>query len=98
MTTAQERHEAAYFEAVRSSVVKLTMGDAGGRLLSLQEINTQINELLKASIQSEGVINLFDSKTVGERFNLFDPEVLEEIAKLKEKNIAVEILRKLMAE
>lgn len=64
----------------------------------MQEINTQINELLKASIQSEGVINLFDSKTVGERFNLFDPEVLEEIAKLKEKNIAVEILRKLMAE
>ncbi|WP_297988415.1 type I restriction enzyme endonuclease domain-containing protein, partial [uncultured Oscillibacter sp.] len=98
LTTAQERHEAAYFEAVRSSVVKLTMGGAGGRLLSLQEINTQINELLKASIQSEGVINLFDSKTVGERFNLFDPEVLEEIAKLKEKNIAVEILRKLMAE
>ena len=74
------------------------MGGAGGRLLSLQEINTQINELLKASIQSAGVINLFDSKTVGERFNLFDPEVLEEIAKLKEKNIAVEILRKLMAE
>ena len=64
----------------------------------MQEINTQINELLKASIQSAGVINLFDSKTVGERFNLFDPEVLEEIAKLKEKNIAVEILRKLMAE
>ncbi len=54
--------------------------------------------MLKASIQSEGVINLFDSKTVGERFNLFDPDVLEEIAKMKEKNIAVEILRKLMAE
>ena len=67
-------------------------------MLSLQEINAQINELLKASIQSEGVINLFDSRTVGERFNLFDPDVLEEIAKMKEKNIAVEILRKLMAE
>ena len=35
---------------------------------------------------------------MGERFNLFDPDVLEEIAKMKEKNIAVEILRKLMAE
>lgn len=98
MTTAQERHEAAYFEAVRSTVVKLTMGGAGGKLLSLQEINAQINELLKASVQSEGVINLFDSKTVGEKFNLFDPDVLDEIAKMKEKNIAVEILRKLMAE
>lgn len=98
MTTAQERHEAAYFEAVRSTVVKLTMGGVGGKLISLQEINAQINELLKASVQSEGVINLFDSKTVGEKFNLFDPDVLDEIAKMKEKNIAVEILRKLMAE
>ena len=66
--------------------------------MSLTEINKQINELLKASIQSEGVINLFDSKTVGENFSLFDPHILEEIAKMKEKNIAVEILRKLMAE
>jgi type I restriction enzyme R subunit len=62
------------------------------------DINAQINELLKASIQSEGVINLFDSKQHGEKFSLFDPAVLEEIGKMKEKNIAVEILRKLMAE
>lgn len=98
MTTRQERHAAAYFEAVRSTVMKLTMGGKGGKTLSLNEINAQINELLKASVQSEGVINLFDSKRVGETFNLFDPDVLEEIAKMKEKNIAVEILRKLMAE
>ena len=66
--------------------------------MSLKEINAQINELLKASIQSEGVINLFDSKEHGENFSLFDPAVLDEISKMKEKNIAVEILRKLMAE
>lgn len=98
MTTEQERHDAAYFEAVRAMIMKITMGGQGGKPLSLNEINKQINELLKASIQSEGVINLFDSKTVGENFSLFDPNILEEIAKMKEKNIAVEILRKLMAE
>lgn len=98
MTTEQERHDAAYFEAVRAMIMKITMGGHGGKPLSLNEINKQINELLKASIQSEGVINLFDSKTVGENFSLFDPNILEEIAKMKEKNIAVEILRKLMAE
>ena len=98
MTTDKERREQAYFEAVRSTVVKLTYGGTSGRPLSLKEINAQINELLKASIQSEGVINLFDSKTVGENFSLFDPNILEEISKMKEKNIVVEILRKLMAE
>ena len=98
MTSGQERHEAAYMEAVRSTVIKVTYGGTGGKTLSLKEINAQINELLKSSIQSEGVINLFDSKTAGENFSLFDPAVLEEVSRMKEKNIAVEILKKLMAE
>ena len=98
MVSEQERREAAYMEAVRSTVIKITYGGKDGKTLSLKEINAQINELLKASIQSEGVISLFDSKSVGENFNLFDPAVLDEISKMKEKNIAVEILKKLMAE
>ena len=98
MTTDKERREQAYFEAVRSTVVKLTYGGNGGKPLSLKEINSQINELLKASVQSEGVISLFDSRNVSDNFSLFDPNVLEEISKMKQKNIAVEILKKLLAE
>ena len=97
MTTEQERHEAAYFESVRSTVSKITVS-GNGKVLSLKEINQQVNDLLKASIQSKGVINLFDSKEHGDSFSLFDPAVLDEIARMKEKNIAVEILKKLMAE
>ena len=82
---------------MRSTVSKITVGGSG-KILSLKEINQQISDLLKASIQSEGVINLFDSKKHGDNFSLFDPAVLEEISKMKEKNIAIEILRKLMAE
>ena len=99
MTNEQERREAAYFEAVRSTVIKLTYGGNGGKPLSLNEINAQINDLLKASVQSEGVISLFDSKKVaGENFSLFDPAILDEISRMKQKNIAVEIMRKLLAE
>jgi len=98
MTTDKERREAAYFEAVRSTVIKLTYGGNGGKPMSLTEINAQINELLKASVQSEGVISLFDSRKTGEHFSLFDANVLEEISKMKQKNIAVEILKKLLAE
>ena len=98
MTTAQEMHEAAYMEAVRTACVKITYGGAGGKTLSLREINAQINELLKASIQSQGVVSLFDSKEEDKSVSLFDPAVLDEIARMKEKNIAVEILKKLMAE
>ena len=98
LTTSEERHFAAYFEAIRAAVCKITMEGTGAKSLSLKEINAQINDLLKASIQSEGVINLFESKHLGEKFSLFDPAVLEEVSKMKEKNIVVEILKKLMAE
>lgn len=51
-------------EALRSTVIKITYGGTGGKSLSLTEINDQINELLKAAVQSEGVISLFDSSKV----------------------------------
>jgi type I restriction enzyme R subunit len=51
---------------------------------------------LKACIQSKGVINLFSNVDTG--FSLFAPKFLEEIAKMKERNIAVEIFKKLLAE
>jgi type I restriction enzyme R subunit len=35
---------------------------------------------------------------VKEEFSLFDPKFLEEISKMKEKNLAVELLKKLIAE
>ena len=69
MTTEQERHEAALiWKLFAQLAIKVTYGGTGGKTLSLKEINAQINELLKASIQSEGVISLFDSKTTGENF------------------------------
>ena len=89
------RFEAAFFEAVRVLVVRLTNAGTGEKI-SLPEMNARITELLKQSIKSDGVINLFSD--VKEEFSLFDPKFLEEISKMKEKNLAVEILRKLIAE
>ena len=76
-------------------VMRLT--NAGtGRKISLPEMNARINELLKQSIKSDGVINLFSDAQ--EEFSLFDPKFLEEISRMKEKNLAVELLKKLIAE
>ena len=95
MVDPQTRFEAAYFEAVRTMLVRLTT-DGAGKKFTLPEVNEQINELLKHSIKSEGVINLFSN--VGTEFSLFDPKFLEEVANMKEKNLAVELLKKLIAE
>lgn len=89
------RVEAAFFESVRVLVNRL-MNQGDGHKVSLKEMNDRINELLKSSIKSDGVINLFSD--VKEEFSLFDPKFLEEISKMKEKNLAVELLKKLIAE
>lgn len=91
----QEREEAAFFEAVRVLIMRI-QNQGGNKKLSLPEINAKINELLKQSIKSDGVINLFSDKE--QEFSLFDPKFLEEIARMKEKNLAVELLKKLIAE
>lgn len=89
------RFEAAFFESVRVLVGRL-MNTGTGKKISLPEMNARINELLKQSIKSEGVINLFSD--MKEEFSLFDAKFLEEISKMKEKNLAVELLKKLIAE
>lgn len=89
------RFEAAFFESVRVLVVRL-MNQGGGEKISLPEMNQRINDLLKQSIKSDGVINLFSD--VQQEFSLFDPKFLEEISRMKEKNLAVELLKKLIAE
>lgn len=89
------RIEAAFFESVRVLVMRL-MNQGEGKKISLPEMNSRINELLRSSIKSEGVINLFSD--VKGNVSLFDPEFLDEISKMKEKNLAVELLKKLIAE
>ena len=91
------RFEAAFFETIRVLLQRLMFAGSGGKKMSLKELNEKINEMLKQSIKSDGVINLF-STDVGDGFSLFDPKFLSEIAKMKEKNIAIEILKKLIAE
>lgn len=89
------RLEAAFFESVRVLVLRL-MDKGGKKKISLPEMNERINALLKQSIKSDGVINLFSD--VHEEFSLFDPKFLDEIAKMKEKNLALELLKKLIAD
>ena len=95
LVSEELRFEAAFFEAVRVLLVRL-MNAGDGKKISLPEMNARINALLKQSIKSEGVINLFSD--VSHEFSLFDPKFLEEIAKMKEKNLAIELLKRLIAE
>ena len=87
-----ERYESAFFETVRTLLNR--MNSKGP--ISKEKINKRIGDLLCQSVKSNGVINLFSD--IKAEFSLFDAAFLDEISKMKEKNIAVELLKKLLAE
>ena len=76
LANAEERRSEAYFETVRSILNKLE----GKEPLKLKEINRQINELLKQTVKSSGIINLFTD--ADKEFNLFNTAYLKEITKM----------------
>lgn len=86
----EERIDAAFYEAVRGILIKIEKTDQ----LSIKEINEQINELLKQSIKSEGVINLFSD--VGEEVSIFDEKFLSRIQQQPETNITIKMLENLL--
>jgi len=92
LATPEERREEAFLETVRSVINKIVHPGH----ISLREINAQVNELLKQSVHSEGVIDLFSD--VNEEFNLFNSAFIREISEMPEKNLSIELLKKLIAE
>ena len=70
----------------------LRLGSKG--TITKKDIDRRIRELMKQSVKSEGVINLFHD--TNKEFSLNDPAFLEELSKMKEKNISIQILEKLL--
>lgn len=85
----EERFEVSFMESVRILIVRL---QRPGKV-SKKEINQRIAALIEQSVQSDGVVNLFDEQT---EFSLFDEKFMEEVKKMKEKNLAVKLLENLL--
>lgn len=81
------KFEEAYFEAVRTLFIRLTSKAPITRKI----IDERISELLKVAIQSDGVVEIINTK--GEEFSLFDEQFLNDVANMKEKNLAIEMLK-----
>lgn len=92
LLTMREIREEAYMDAVRVMLKRFTLNHGP---ITRHDINERIARLIEQSIQSTGVINLFEGKR---EFSLFDEGFLQELRKMKEKNLAVQLLEKLLKE
>ncbi len=87
--------EVSYFKAVKASLAKLETKGAPKK--SKQEIEARIAQMLQRSIISEEVIDVFDTLGIKKPdISILSEEFLQEVKAMKEKNLALEMLRKLL--
>lgn len=89
LLSEEERYDAAYMESVRTIINRFLKPGK----ISKKQINERISALLQQSVKNDGVVSLFDQKT---EFSLFDEKFVEEVKNMKEKNIAAQLLAKLL--
>ncbi|SHJ90121.1 type I restriction enzyme, R subunit [Caminicella sporogenes DSM 14501] len=87
--------EVSYFKAVKVSLAKLDV--KGKKSLSKKEIDMRVNQMFERSIISQEVIDVFDALGLQRpEVSILSEEFLEEVRQIKYKNLAVEILKRLL--
>jgi type I restriction enzyme R subunit len=90
----KERDHVHFYLAVRSIIFKLTKGDAP----DTAQMNARVREMIQAALESEGVeeiTRLGNPEETGQ--DLFDPEYLARLEKLKLPNTKIKLLEKLLS-
>ncbi|MCJ1662985.1 type I restriction endonuclease subunit R [Staphylococcus sp. NRL 18/288] len=96
---AQELNdEIAFFKAVKAGLVKLLQPPKEGKVNKTPaEIEAEINQLVSQSVVTEDVVDVY--KTLGLNhpdISILSDEFLKDVEGLKQKNVAVELLNKLL--
>ncbi|HOQ04916.1 MAG TPA: type I restriction endonuclease subunit R [Anaerohalosphaeraceae bacterium] len=90
------RDEVGFFQAVKARLVKYEPAGSGK---SDAEIETAIRQIVDRALVSEGVVDIFDAAGIKKPdISILSDEFLKEIQGMERKNIAIEVLRKLLSD
>ncbi|MBW2595058.1 MAG: type I restriction endonuclease subunit R [Deltaproteobacteria bacterium] len=88
------RDEVGFFQEVRSALAKATVEGEGK---TQEEMDTAIQQLVSRAVISDEVVDIFASVGLKKPdISILSDEFLEEVRQLPHKNLAVEVLRKLL--
>ena len=86
--------DVAFFQAVKARLVKFE-GTGSGR--SDVEIETAIKQIVDSALSWDGVIDIFDAAGIEKpEISILSDEFLLEVKGMKHKNLALELLRKIL--
>jgi len=88
------KDEVAFFQAVKARLAKF---DGTGEGLSNDEIETTIRQVIDQALVSEHVVDIFDAAGIKKPdISILSDEFLEELKNHQHKNVALEVLKKLL--
>jgi type I restriction enzyme, R subunit len=89
------RDEVGFFQEVRSVLAKPIDGGDGKK--SSEELETAVRQIVSRAISSDRVIDIFDAAGLKKPdISILSDEFLAEVKHLPQRNLAVELLRKLL--
>jgi type I restriction enzyme R subunit len=87
------RDEVAFFQAVKARINKFT--PSGGK--SDQQVDTAVKQIVDEALASEGVVDIFQAAGIKTpSLDILSEDFLLEVKNMEQKNIAFELLRKLL--
>ncbi len=88
------RAEIAFFSAIKAAISKFTYVD---KKRTQEEINSALKQILDNAIIAEGVVDVFDLAGLDKpNIGLLSDEFLEDVRQMPYRNLAVELLEKLL--
>ena len=91
--TMRIRDDVAFFQAVRSVLAKRAQGEARPE----EELDYAIRQIVSRAVVSEGVVDIFTAAGLEKPdISILSEEFLVEVRGMKQRNLAVELLQKLL--
>jgi type I restriction enzyme R subunit len=88
------RDEVAFMQAVRASLAKRAPGEAK----TAEELDLAVRQIVSRAVASEGVVDIFAAAGLQTPdMSILSDEFLAEVRGMPQRNLAVELLRKLLA-
>jgi len=89
------RDNVALFQAIKARLVKIADQNEGGK--SDEEIETAIKQIISEAITADKVIDVFDAAGIKKpNIEILDERFLQELLNMPHRNLAVELLKKLL--
>ena len=87
--------EIGFFKSVRAGIIKLTTDE--NKKKTVDQLDTELNQLISKSLKSDKVIDILSEMGLSKPdLSILSEEFLEEFKKMKYKNVAIELLKRLI--